>query len=117
MVNASTAQLPPFAIVASKTLMTPEDAKLAAAEGGQVGMPFRRYRWGTAYPLSREHSDMIILKQLLFGHRNYAVHDLLADSWRRAHIFAREYEQLLADHNKSGGEAKKEVGLGCKAAR
>jgi hypothetical protein len=34
-------------------------------------------RWGTAVPLQRQHSDLIILKQLLCGHRNFAVHDLL----------------------------------------
>jgi septin family protein len=56
-------------------LMGLED--VTAADGGQVGQPFRRYRWGSAFPLNRDHSDLIILKQLLFGHRNFAVHDLL----------------------------------------
>ncbi|WIA39364.1 hypothetical protein OEZ86_005472 [Tetradesmus obliquus] len=96
MVGASTSQLPPFAIVASKDLMGLED--VTAADGGQVGQPFRRYRWGSAFPLNRDHSDLIILKQLLFGHRNFAVHDLLQDSWRRAFTFAREYETLLRDN-------------------
>lgn len=97
LVNASPEQLPPFAIIASKDVVTPEDEKWTAADGAQVGQPIRRYRWGTAFPLNRDHSDLIILKQLLFGHRNFAVHDLLQDSWRRAHIFAQEYEALLAE--------------------
>lgn len=61
-----------------------------------------RYRWGTAFPLNRDHSDLIILKQLLFGHRNFAVHDLLQDSWRRAHAFAQQYQGLLIKHHQHG---------------
>ncbi|KAF6261998.1 Septin-domain-containing protein [Scenedesmus sp. NREL 46B-D3] len=88
-------RLPPFAIVSSKDLLTADEAGQPGMEGGEVGQPFRRYRWGTAFPLKREHSDLIILKQLLCGHRNFAVHDLLQDSWRRAHAFSGQYESLL----------------------
>jgi hypothetical protein len=29
--------------------------------------PVRQYRWGNVYPLSRGHSDLIVLKRLLLG--------------------------------------------------
>lgn len=68
-------------------------------------MPISRYRWGTAFPLSRDHSDLVILKQLLFGHRNFAVHDLLQDSWRRAYGFAKQYQVLLIKHHQQQNKA------------
>lgn len=30
------------------------------------------------------------------------MHDLLQDSWRRAHAFARQYQQLLINHHQQG---------------
>jgi hypothetical protein len=47
-----------------------------------------------ALPLDRDHSDLIILKQLLTGHQNRAVYGLLNDSWKRAHAFFKCYEHL-----------------------
>jgi hypothetical protein len=77
-----------FLLLSLYTCPLPQDLMgledVTAADGGQVGQPFRRYRWGSAFPLNRDHSDLIILKQLLFGHRNFAVHDLLQVScWDR----------------------------------
>ncbi|WIA22604.1 hypothetical protein OEZ86_009587 [Tetradesmus obliquus] len=95
MVGADGSRLPPFAIVASQELLTAQQVGQPGLEGGEVGQPFRQYRWGTAFPLHRGHSDLVILKQLLCGHRNLAVHDLLQDSWRRAFTFRHQYEALL----------------------
>lgn len=61
---------------------------------GPAGAPCRRYLWGTALPLEREHSDLIILKQLLAGHQNRAVYGLLGDSWSRAFAFNKSYALL-----------------------
>jgi hypothetical protein len=69
----------------------------AAAGGtaaGPVGVPCRRYLWGDALPLNRDHSDLIILKSLLSGHQNRAVYGLLNDSWKRAHTFFRCWQHL-----------------------
>jgi hypothetical protein len=44
--------------------------------------------------MDRDHSDVIILKSLLFGHQNEALSQLFDDSWVRAHAFYKSYEQL-----------------------
>lgn len=76
----------------SQVVLGPEDGDLAAA-----GSPCRKYLWGTALPLDRDHSDLILLKQLLTGHQNLAVYSLLDDSWQRAHNFYNCYQQLKQD--------------------
>jgi hypothetical protein len=38
-------RLPPFAIVSSKDLLPAEEAGQPGMEAGEVGQPFRRYRW------------------------------------------------------------------------
>jgi hypothetical protein len=70
--------MPPFAVVCSNVFDDKE-------------VPVRRYLWGTCLPLDRDHSDLIILKQLLFGHKTTGLYDLLDDSWKRAIDFKREY--------------------------
>lgn len=81
--------MPPFAVMGSQSVLGPEESTQ-----GPVGAPYRRYLWGIALPLDRDHSDLIILKQLLTGHQNRAVYGLLNDSWARAHAFYKRYEQL-----------------------
>ena len=72
--------MPPFAVVCSNVFDDKE-------------VPVRRYLWGTCLPLDRDHSDLIILKQLLFGHKTTGLYDLLDDSWKRAIEFKREYAE------------------------
>lgn len=81
--------MPPFAVMGSQSVLGPEESTR-----GPVGAPYRRYLWGIALPLDRDHSDLIIRKQLLTGHQNRAVYGLLNDSWARAHAFYKSYEQL-----------------------
>lgn len=88
-VQAVNPLMPPFAVMGSQVLLGPEDSTL-----GPVGAPYRRYLWGLALPLDREHSDLIILKQLLTGHQNRAVYGLLNESWKRSHAFFKCYEHL-----------------------
>jgi hypothetical protein len=90
-VQAVHPMMPPFAIMGSQVLLGPEDS---SAPNTAVGAPYRRYLWGMALPLDRDHSDLIILKQLLTGHQNRAVYGLLNDSWKRAHAFFKCYEHL-----------------------
>jgi hypothetical protein len=116
--------MPPFAVMGSQMILGPGDSHVgpdchaagpgtggstAAGSGtgsttagaaagsttaGPVGVPCRRYLWGDALPLNRDHSDLIILKSLLSGHQNRAVYGLLNDSWKRAHTFYRCWQHL-----------------------
>lgn len=88
-VHAQGFLMPPFAVMGSQTVLGPEESSQ-----GPVGQPYRRYLWGTALPMDRDHSDVIILKSLLFGHQNEALSQLFDDSWARAHAFYKSYEQL-----------------------
>jgi septin family protein len=88
-VHAQGSLMPPFAVMGSQTVLGPEESSQ-----GPVGQPYRRYLWGTALPMDRDHSDLIILKSLLFGHQNEALSQLFDDSWARAHAFYKSYEQL-----------------------
>lgn len=92
------ARYPPFAIMGSLVKLAEADLglHLPSEAGAKVGDPCRKYMWGTALPDYRGHSNLIILKQLLMGHDNWALDNLLDDSWRRAHAFYKRYEQLKA---------------------
>lgn len=107
-IDADVSVLPPFAVVGSPDLLpgnAPETEGMCCPQGHTTmmprelwpcaGEPYRRYPWGTAFPLNRSHSDLIILKQLLTGHCNTAIYDLLDDSWKRACSFAEKYRKLL----------------------
>lgn len=104
-VHASGDGRQPFAVMGSQVVLGPDEASQ-----GTPGAPCRRYLWGTALPLDRAHSDLIVLKQLLTGHQNRAVYSLLQDSWGRAHAFHKRYEEQkraqlkakLADDQLSG---------------
>jgi septin family protein len=91
-VHASTSGSLLFAVMASAEHTTTDTAGSAGVM--QPGQPCRVYPWGTALPFSRSHSDLAVLRQLLFGHRNHGVYDLLDDSWGRAHAFALRHRQL-----------------------
>jgi septin family protein len=80
----------------SQVVLGPDEASQ-----GTPGAPCRRYLWGTALPLDRAHSDLIVLKQLLTGHQNRAVYSLLQDSWGRAHAFHKRYEEQKREQLKA----------------
>ena len=42
----------------------------------------RKYKWGTAYSLNREHSDLLLLKRLLMGDRVDSLYAMLDESYR-----------------------------------
>jgi septin family protein len=81
----------PFPVMGSQAVLGPEEA---SCSHGPVEAPYRHYLWGTAQPENREHSDLIILKQLLTGHQNKAVYSLLKDSWAKARTFYKDYDAL-----------------------
>ena len=109
--------MPPFAVVSSSEMVPSSSsisgagaAATAAAGGSGAGAggvtdgtgtfegevevePGRQYYWGTCYPYDRDHSDLIILKQLLFGYWNAGIYDLLDNSYDQAVRFARRFER------------------------
>jgi hypothetical protein len=114
--------MPPFAIIGSLVSLTDADLSRLplAAEGTdassiarpKVGDPCRKYKWGTALPYSRDHSDFIILQQLLTGNGNHGLKHLLNDSWARACAFFPRYQQLQTmQGSKRKGQAKASLSL------
>lgn len=68
------------------------DLGLDPSSGG-VSQPVRKYAWGTAYSLHREHSDLLLLKRLLMGDRVDSLYAMLDESYNRYTDFCAEYEQ------------------------
>lgn len=58
-----------------------KDLGLESATSG-VSQPVRKYKWGTAYTLSRDHSDLLLLKRLLMGDRVDSLYAMLDESYR-----------------------------------
>jgi hypothetical protein len=74
-----------------------EDASLLSQLGLQttsdkVEQPVRQYKWGQAYALNREHSDLIVLKRLLLGDRVDSLYAMLDESYKRYVAFCDQYE-------------------------
>jgi septin family protein len=57
------------------------DLGLDPSSGG-VSQPVRKYKWGTAYSLNRDHSDLLLLKRLLMGDRVDSLYAMLDESYR-----------------------------------
>jgi hypothetical protein len=75
-----------------------EDASLLSQLGLQataekVEQPVRQYKWGQAYALNREHSDLIVLKRLLLGDRVDSLYAMLDQSYKRYVEFCGQYEE------------------------
>lgn len=75
-----------------------EDASLLSQLGLQansekVEQPVRQYKWGQAYALNREHSDLIVLKRLLLGDRVDSLYAMLDQSYKRYVEFCEQYEE------------------------
>jgi hypothetical protein len=128
--------MPPFAVVSSSEMVPSSTSSTSsgstiAADGngsGDVGdnpgrvsevaeyteqEPGRQYSWGTCYPYDRDHSDLIILKQLLFGYWNAAIYDLLDNSYDQAVKFARRLEREEEGTLSKGERIEKMVEEGC----
>lgn len=58
----------------------------------EVEQPVREYKWGAAYALNREHSDLIILKRLLLGDRVDSLYAMLDESYAKYVAFCDQYE-------------------------
>lgn len=59
----------------------------------EVAQPVREYKWGAAYALNREHSDLIILKRLLLGDRVDSLYCMLDRSYEKYVAFCDQYEE------------------------
>eukprot|EP00775_Hariotina_reticulata_P002620 gene2620-2921_t len=84
--------VPPFTLIASEQF----DEK--------TGEPMRRHLWGDCNAADRNHSDLILLKRLLFGDKVNSLWQLLDDAYDRYASFCEAYEaaghklpQLVAD--------------------
>lgn len=49
---------------------------------GGVSQPVRKYKWGTAYSLNRDHSDLLLLKRLMLGDKVDSLYAMLDESYR-----------------------------------
>jgi septin family protein len=47
-----------------------------------VSQPVRKYKWGTAYSLNRDHSDLLLLKRLMLGDKVDSLYAMLDESYR-----------------------------------
>ncbi|KAF6263399.1 Septin-domain-containing protein [Scenedesmus sp. NREL 46B-D3] len=89
----------PLAIITSNKHELVEDASLLSQLGlqtnpdKQVEQPVRLYKWGQAYALNREHSDLIVLKRLLLGDRVESLYAMLDESYKRYVAFCEQYEE------------------------
>ncbi|WIA23027.1 hypothetical protein OEZ86_009942 [Tetradesmus obliquus] len=88
----------PLAIITSNKHEPVEDASLLSQLGLQansekVEQPVRQYKWGQAYALNREHSDLIVLKRLLLGDRVDSLYAMLDQSYKRYVEFCEQYEE------------------------
>lgn len=52
------------------------------AAAGSIAQPVRKYKWGTAYALNRDHSDLLVLKRLMMGDRVDSLYSMLDESYR-----------------------------------
>lgn len=59
----------------------------------EVEQPVRAYKWGAAYALNREHSDLIVLKRLLLGDRVESLYAMLDESYAKYVAFCEQYEE------------------------
>lgn len=59
----------------------------------EVEQPVRDYKWGAAYALNREHSDLIVLKRLLLGDRVESLYAMLDESYAKYVAFCEQYEE------------------------
>lgn len=59
----------------------------------EVEQPVREYKWGSAYALNREHSDLIMLKRLLLGDRVDSLYAMLDESYLKYVAFCEQYEE------------------------
>uniref|UniRef100_A0A383VIX7 Septin-type G domain-containing protein n=2 Tax=Tetradesmus obliquus TaxID=3088 RepID=A0A383VIX7_TETOB len=88
----------PLAIITSNKHEPVEDASLLSqlglhANSEKVEQPVRQYKWGQAYALNREHSDLIVLKRLLLGDRVDSLYAMLDQSYKRYVEFCEQYEE------------------------
>ncbi|WIA23940.1 hypothetical protein OEZ85_013580 [Tetradesmus obliquus] len=85
----------PLALITSNEHESLRDSALAAELGldqPEVQQPVRNYRWGAAYALNREHSDLLTLKRLLLGDKVDSLYAMLDESYNRYLNFCQQYE-------------------------
>lgn len=76
----------PLAVVASRDIEScPPQSLINLGVDALVNptQPVRSYKWGTCYPLNREHSDLILIKRLLLGDGNESLYTMLDDAYTR----------------------------------
>jgi hypothetical protein len=66
--------------VASSALLADLGLDPSTVKG--VPQPVRKYKWGTAYTLNRDHSDLLLLKRLMMGDRVDSLYAMLDESYR-----------------------------------
>eukprot|EP00878_Enallax_costatus_P014348 GHUV01015008.1.p1 GENE.GHUV01015008.1~~GHUV01015008.1.p1 ORF type:complete len:461 (+),score=142.02 GHUV01015008.1:140-1522(+) len=79
----------PLALITSNDHEPVVDTALQAElglESPEVQQPVRNYRWGVAYALNRDHSDLLTLKRLLLGDKVDSLYAMLDESYSRCVI-------------------------------
>lgn len=90
-----TAESMPLALITSndhEPVIDPALQMELGLESPEVQQPVRCYRWGSAYALNRDHSDLLILKRLLLGDKADSLYAMLDESYNRYLTFCKQYE-------------------------